>query len=440
MFYGFHIGSRRSIGTIAAFVVAISIVVFVHEFGHFSAARLSGIPVRVFSIGFGTALFSWKDRAGTEWRVGAILLGGYVAFYESNKSDSPESKSASRSSSAPLSMDDAALRHRFLTVVAGPLANFVFSILVFAAATMVSGVITEKAVVGPLKNLPYGTMEVMPGDEIIAVDGAPITNLLDLFEFGGNHLPSEETNYTVLRGGSEMVVLGPAPMPPIVESVRLSSAAFDAGLERNDVILSIDGRTIDSFAQIRDIVLESGGSSLRMNVWRNGTERELDVVGRAEDIPLPGGGFERRTTIGVRGGLFFSPETRIPGPVEALSGAAFQTWNIIWTTMDSIANMVSSQISTCNIQGPIGIAKITGEAASQGFGNFVMLIGLLSTAIGFFNLLPIPPLDGGHLVYYFYEAATGRTVSDSFRKWQIVIGLILLFSLLGLGTANDLLC
>jgi regulator of sigma E protease len=158
------------------------------------------------------------------------------------------------------------------------------------------------------------------------------------------------------------------------------------------------------------------------------------------DLPLPEGGFETRWLIGLSGGLVFVPETRTPGPFEAVGLAGLETWRIATTSLSGLWHMISGAISSCNLQGPIGIAETSGDAASQGVSSFILFLAMLSTAVGLLNLFPIPVLDGGHLVFHAWEAATGRPPTDRALRILMTIGITVVLSLMVFGLGNDLFC
>ena len=423
---------------VAAFLAAVGIVVFVHEAGHYLAARASGIEVLVFSVGFGPPLVKKTDRLGTEWRVGVLPIGGYVKFSDSG--DASPAGPADSGSRRGIALPDASLFSRTLTVAAGPLANFIASAAVFAALAMATGIIRDEVVIGKMKPLPGSAGSFMAGDQIIEINGLPVERIGDLFSAADTIPPGAETVYTVKRGARTGTMAGPHPLLPIIESVRPASAAAKAGLRRGDVVLSVDGARIHTFGELGQAVQTSEGRELLLEVWRQGQVLQVHVRGQMQDIPLPEGGFRQQVLIGVGGGTFFEPATETPGLLEASWIGLSQTASIITGTVNGLVWMARGDISTCNIQGPIGIARISAGAAQQGLETFVRLIALLSTAIGFVNLLPIPGLDGGHLVFNVYEGLTGKPPSERLMRYLTALGFALIAVLLTFGIFNDLTC
>jgi len=430
--------------TILAFVIALSVIVAVHEYGHYIVGRWSGIKAEVFSIGFGPVLWSRTDKRGTKWQFAALPFGGYVKFLgdASATSDRPDDTvmSGLDAEERRHTMHGAPLWARAATVAAGPVFNFVLSIAVFAAVILYQGTASDPLTVDRIEPLPAEMQGLEPGDVILAIEGQEAPAIDGLREFI-DALPQEPLlDYTVLRDGQEMSVSAPNPYPPVVSMVTPQSAALDAGLEQGDVILAVGGDPISTFDQLREKVEASDGAALDLDVWRDGEVQQIDLTPRRMDLPSEDGGFETRWLIGVSGGLFFTPETETPGIGEALSYGASQTLFIVQSSLSGLYHMAVGAISTCNLQGPIGIAETSGAAASQGWMSFVWFIAVLSTAVGLLNLFPIPVLDGGHLVFHAYEALTGRPPSDRALKILMGIGLALMATLMVFAVSNDILC
>ncbi|MFD1914452.1 RIP metalloprotease RseP [Halodurantibacterium flavum] len=436
------------IWTLAAFVVALSIIVAVHEYGHYIVGRWSGIHAEVFSLGFGPVLFSRVDRRGTRWQVALLPLGGYVKFL-----GDADAASATADSSAIAGMDPAARRRtmqgaplwaRAATVAAGPFFNFVMSIIVFAGFFMVQGVATDVPTVGRITDLPtasQGTSQgLAEGDRILAIEGRETPDYPAFYAAAGATQPAPTVDYRVLRDDRELVVEGPFPLPPLVGTIQLQSAAAAADLEPGDVILSVNGEPISSFDELPERVAASGGQSLLLEVWRGGETFEVTLVPRRSDVPTASGGFETRWLIGITSAPAFEPETRATGPFEALNRGVQQTVFIAQTSLSGLWHMVTGAISSCNLRGPIGIAETSGAAAAQGVESFVWFIAVLSTAVGLLNLFPVPVLDGGHLVFHAWEAVTGRPPSERALRILMTAGFAMLLTLMIFALTNDIFC
>jgi len=435
--------------TVAAFVVALSVIVAVHEYGHYIVGRWSGIHAEVFSIGFGPVLWSRVDKRGTRWQVALLPFGGYVKFLgDANAASGKDTEamdeiSAKSPEELRRTMHGAPLWARTATVAAGPVFNFVMSILVFSLIFWSQGVTKEPLTVGSLKPLPGTVQELREGDVIIAIAGIPVP---DFDEAGAwaeftEKLPVQPVlDYTVIRDGQTINVSGPWLFPPLIQQVAPRSAAMDIQLAPGDVITKVDGEPIFAFEQLKEKVETSNGRVLLLDVWRDGTELEFALAPRRTDEPQPDGGFKTHWRIGIVGGMMLEPATEPAGLWVSLQGGVKQTGRIIEGSLSGIWHMVTGAISTCNMSGPIGIAETSGAMASQGAQSFIFFIAVLSTAVGLLNLFPIPALDGGHLVFYAYEAVVGRPPSDRVFQILMAIGVSLILGLMIFSVSNDLFC
>jgi regulator of sigma E protease len=430
------------LGTLGAFVVALSVIVAIHEYGHYIVGRWCGIHAEVFSLGFGPVLYAREDKHGTRWQIALLPFGGYVKFL--GDADAASGKDGAQISEmtpeeARRTMHGAALWRRSATVAAGPVFNFILSIIVFSAVMWAQGVAVETPTIGTLKNLPEDSSALRPGDELVAIGGQPVETLADVYGLS-QELPPEPVEYTVRRDGALVTVPGPFPMPPRVDLLHPQSAAMDVDLAEGDVIQALDGEPISAFRELRDKVEATGDKPMVLQVWRDGQVFDVTLVPRRADLPLPDGGFETRYLIGISGGLFFEPLTERPGPIEAVGYGIQQTWLIVRSSLSGLAHIVTGAISSCNLQGPLGIAETSGAAASQGVQSFIWFIAVLSTAVGLLNLFPVPVLDGGHLVFHAYEAIAGRPPTDRALRIFFAVGLGFILSLMVFALTNDLFC
>ncbi|WP_299785841.1 RIP metalloprotease RseP [uncultured Marivita sp.] len=433
------------IWTLLAFVIALSIIVAIHEYGHYIVGRWSGIDADVFSLGFGPVLFSRVDKRGTKWQFALLPLGGYVKFKgDSNASGGKDEEAMSTLSESERrrTMNGAPLWARAATVAAGPIFNFALSILIFTGVFMLRGEVTEPVKVGELRAVPAQN-ELQVGDVLIAIEGTdlPPFSESDSFQSFLDDLPEQEhLDYTVLRDGQEVVVQGPYVYPPVATQIIPRSAADDAGFRAGDIITTVNGTTIYAFDQLREAVEGSEGATLGFQVWRDGEIRDLEMTPRRTDEPQPDGTFQTNYRIGLVGGMFFEPATETTGPISAFVSGIQQTGRIIDGSLSGLWYMITGAISTCNLSGPIGIAETSGSMASQGTASFIWFIAVLSTAVGLLNLFPIPVLDGGHLVFHAYEAVTGKPPSDKALRVLMAVGLTMLLSLMLFALSNDLFC
>lgn len=357
-----------------AFLFVLTVVVFVHELGHFWVGRRCGVGVKAFSIGFGRELFGWNDRHGTRWKISAIPLGGYVKFYgDMNGASVPDEASLARMSPAEraMSFHHQSLGKRAAIVAAGPVANFLLAIFVFAAVTYVSG------------------------RQVLA---------------------------------------------PRVESVQTGSAAEIAGFEAGDLVLSIDDRSITSFADMQRLISTSGGDTLAFVVERGSRRINLQATPTVREVEVPGFGKQRMGLLGLQGSRDPADLRSVRyGLVESLGLGVTETWNVVDRTFNYLGKLVTGRESPQQLSGPIGIMRVSGDiAAMGGVGPLVSLIAILSVSIGLINLFPIPLLDGGHLLFYGLEAARGRPLSDRAQEIGFRIGLAIVVMLMLFATWNDI--
>lgn len=435
--------------TLVAFVVALSVIVAIHEYGHYIVGRWSGIHAEVFSLGFGPVLWSRVDKRGTKWQIAALPFGGFVKFLgdadAASGKDSEAMDEIAQSDPAALrrTMHGAPLWARSATVAAGPVFNFIMSILIFAAIFMLRGVPSEPLTVGELRGLPDGAYALAEGDEIIAIEGIPTPDFGDgpAWSAFTKAIPQQRVlSFDVRRDGQEMRVDGPYLYPAQVTQVAPRSAAMGAGLQAGDVIVGVDGTPIFAFDQLKTRVESSDGKPLLLDVWREDVTQKLTLVPKRTDEPQPDGGFVTYWRIGIVGGMAFDPATTSASPVEAITGGAAQTLRIVRGSLSGLWNMITGSISSCNISGPLGIAQTSGAMASQGAQSFIWFIAVLSTAVGLLNLFPIPALDGGHLVFYAYEAVAGKPPSDKALRVLMTVGITMILGLMVFALSNDIFC
>ena len=357
-----------------AFLFVLTIVVFVHEYGHFWVGRRCGVGVKAFSIGFGRELFGWDDRHGTRWKISAIPLGGYVKFVgDMNAASVPDDAALARMSAAEraMSFQNQSLPRRAAIVAAGPAANFILAILVFAG-------------------LAY---------------------------FGGRQV-----------------------LAPRIEAVQPGSAAEIAGLRPDDLVVSIDGRAIASFADMQRLVSTSAGDTLEIIVERDGRKLNLQATPTVREVEVPGFGKQRMGLLGIQGSRDPADVRFVRyGPLESLSLGVYETWSVVDRTFNYLGKLISGRESAQQLSGPIGIMRVSGEVASLGgVSPLISLVAILSVSIGLINLFPIPLLDGGHLLFYAVEAVRGRPLSDRAQEIGFRIGLAIVVMLMLFATWNDI--
>ncbi len=427
--------------TLIAFTIVISIVVSVHEYGHYIVARWVGIHAEVFSLGFGKVLASRTDKRGTVWQIAAIPLGGYVKFLGDKDASSATDEQAMEQMNEydrRRSFPAAAVWRRALAVAAGPFANFALSITVFAGLAMWQGVSAPLPTVGQIAPLPY-EVPLQPGDRIVGVNGQAVESYGDLFRII-NALPEPgDLVMQVERDGDTLNLTVPWLLPPLISAVDPLTPANEAGLQAGDLILSVDGQTIIAFEELRGIIEQKEEQPLPIQVLRDGKVLDLTLIPRMQDYPNNQNGFDRRVMIGVHGEYYFDFATITPNPLVALEIGASNTWYVITSSLNGLKHMIFGNVSPRNLSGPIGIARVSGAVVRQNAIDYIGLIAMISTAIGFLNLFPIPVLDGGHLATFVYEALRGRPPNPKFMQVFMTIGLVLVLSLMVFATYNDIL-
>ncbi len=433
--------------TIVAFVVALSIIVAIHEYGHYIVGRWSGIKAEVFSLGFGPVLYSRVDKHGTKWQFALLPFGGYVKFLGDANAASANTNSDEVADLPPeqlrQTMHGAPLWARTATVAAGPVFNFILSIVVFTGLMMFQGRVAEPLVVGEVSPMPTAEFGLQAGDQLLAIEGTPLPEFGEsgAFDTFIEALPiAPVLEYTVERDGRTVEVTGPYPMPPRAVNISPQSAAYDIDMKQGDVITSVDGMTIAAFSELKDIVETSDGRALQLKVWRAGEIMDFALAPRRVDEPQPEGGFATSWRIGIAGGLAFEPATERLGIGAAVAGGFERTGQVIETSLSGLYHLIAGKISSCNMTGPIGIAQVSGAMVRQGADSFILFIAFLSTAVGLLNLFPIPVLDGGHLVFYAYEAVAGKPPSEGALRVLMTMGLTLILGVMVFALGTDILC
>ncbi len=437
-------------------LVALGVLVTFHEFGHFWVARRCGVKVLRFSVGFGSPLVRWHDRHGTEFVIAAIPLGGYVKMLDEREGDVP-----------PALLDSAfnrkTVRQRFAIVSAGPLANFLLALVFFWLLAML-GSQQVRPVVGAVESGSLAAQAGMAVDqEIIAVNGKPVSgwgevNLqlvrrlgesgqLDVTvrEVGSSaerHLQIPLQNW--LKGVEEpdpITALGIRPwrpqIAPVIAQLDPEGPAQAAGIQLGDRLISLNRQPLDDWQQVIDAVKVLPGATAVLEVERDGQRVDVPLT-----LAARGEGDARRGYLGagVEGGEWPAEmlrEVRF-GPLDAVVEGAKRTWTMSLLTLDSLKKMLFGELSVKNLSGPITIAKVAGASAQSGLGDFLNFLAYLSISLGVLNLLPIPVLDGGHLLFYLVEWVRGRPLSERVQGWGVQIGISLVVGVMLLALVNDL--
>ncbi len=426
------------LATVIPFVIALCTVVFIHEFGHYIVGRWCGIQAEAFSLGFGPVLVSRTDKRGTKWQLSAIPLGGYVRFLGDADAASRPAEDGISEDLRHKTLNGAKLYKRALTVLAGPAANFILSIVLYGAIAYSTGVLSSDAVVGKLAPMPSSMSQLHEGDKILAINNHKVEKFSDIINLSGTLDGASDIMYMVERDGQKMDVPGPFLSPALVGWVMPISPASKAGLKEGDVLLAANGTELKSFSQLVKTIQAADKSTIDLKIWRDGTEMHLAITPEYRDVPINQSDFEKRMMIGVSNGFAFVPPTVDISVLKAADFGMKSTYFVFTSSINGIYQIATGRVEAKNLQGPVGIARIFGETASVGFMAFIESIAYISTAIGFLNLLPIPVLDGGHLVMYVFEAVFRRPPGAKAIQVAMTMGLMLLLSLMVFSTFNDI--
>jgi regulator of sigma E protease len=438
-------------------LVTLGILVTIHEYGHYWVARRCGVRVLRFAVGFGRPLAMRVDRHGTEFALCAIPLGGYVKMLD-ERDEGQDVTEENRHES----FNAQPVRNKLAIVSAGPAANFLLAIIVLFGLFLRG----ETGVAPIVEGVELGSVAhdagLMRGQEIVAVDGVrtqTVSNLRfallkRLGDTGtidisvGNALSDLQETYALpinrWLGGAEApdptralgLTLGIPPLQPSVGSLVEDSPATRAGFVVDDTILKVDGQPISTWSQWVDLVRAAPGQSLAVRVERNGQPINLTVVPRST-----GASGAEVGSVGMGVVIPDIPQDRIRrqgrNPLEALSAAVERTFALTAFTFESMWKMVQGLISTKNLSGPIAIAQVAASTAESGFATWLSFLALLSISLGAINLLPIPVLDGGHIVFHSLEGLLGRPVPEQIQMMSYQVGLLAVFTLMVFAIYND---
>lgn len=472
------------IQTVLALIVTISILVTIHEYGHYLVARLCGVHVIRFSVGFGRPIYSKKGRvpqyeqqpvydengdpvpvrtrsneplAPTEFSVAAIPLGGYVKMLDEREGFVPDDQ-------LHLAFNRKSVWQRIAIVSAGPIANFLLAIVAywFLFVVGVTGVVPQLGEIDPASSA--GQAGLRQGHEIVAVDGKQTRTWqevnMQLFERLGE---TGEIAFTAKEPGSYDAVFEyrvqvtewlssedePAPaaslgltlqmpdFPPVIGTVLEHGRASAAGLEPGDEIRMINGERIRDWHHLVDTIQGNPGNSLAVTVLRNGEELSFAITPELAERDGRQIGLIGAAPASVQFPDSMLVETSYPF-YSAWLPAMQRTWNVTLFTLESIRKMIVGAISPKNLSGPITIAQVANATAQGGIESFIGFIALLSISLGVINLLPVPVLDGGHLLYYLIELVAGRPVPERVQMWGLQVGMFLIMSIMILAFYNDL--
>ncbi|TRB25611.1 RIP metalloprotease RseP [Rhizobium rhizogenes] len=538
---------------VITFVFVLSLLVFVHEMGHYLVGRWSGIRIMAFSIGFGPEIAGFTDRHGTRWKLSLIPLGGYVRFFgdedASSKTDTDQLAAMTEEERAQ-SFAGAKLWKRAATVAAGPIANFILAIAIFAVlfgaygrtvadpvvAMVTRGGAAAEAGIEPGDRLvaidgnkiatfdevqryvgmrpgrnivlsverdgqkrdfnimpklaedtdqfgnkmemgrigialvdpqvtavepggPAARAGIQAGDRLVAVDGNNVATYYDIVRYIGDR-PGKSVVLTVERNGQirdfpmvpaalaeidssgnkkDVGSVGISPVDPLVATIAQDSPAAGAGITLGDRILSVDGRAIGSIGEVQRYVASRADKAVVLSVQHDGVTRDVKVTPKMAAEPDAFGNETETGSIGISDGQKpIKLRYQAYGPLQALSEGVKQTGNIISGTFEYLGNVIGGYMKADQLGGPIRVAQLSGQMATLGFSAVLQFAAILSVSIGLLNLMPVPVLDGGHLMFYAIEAVRGKPLGARAQDIAFRIGFAMVLSLMVFATWNDI--
>ncbi|NDJ58836.1 sigma E protease regulator RseP [Enterobacteriaceae bacterium 4M9] len=439
---------------LAAFIVALGILITVHEFGHFWVARRCGVRVERFSIGFGKALYSRTDKRGTEFVLALIPLGGYVKMLDERVEPVvPELRHQA--------FNNKSVSQRAAIIAAGPVANFLFAVFAYWLVFMM-GVPSVRPVIGEITADSLASQaQIAPGMELKAIDGieTPDWDAVRLALIG--KIGDASATVTVAPFGTDdrrekrldlrnwhfepdrqdpvtslgLIPRGPS-IDPVLAEVQPDSAASKAGLQAGDRIAKVEGQPLTTWAVFVNLVRDNPGRELQLNIERQGNSLSLTLIPDTKPGKAKAEGFA-----GVVPTLIPLPQeyktVRQYGPFNAAIVATEKTWQLMKLTVNMLGKLLTGDVKLNNLSGPISIAQGAGVSAEYGVIYFLMFLALISVNLGIINLFPLPVLDGGHLLFLAIEKLKGGPVSERVQDFSYRIGSILLVLLMGLALFND---
>ena len=437
-----------------AFIIALGILVAVHEWGHYYVARLCGVYVKRFSIGFGKPIWSKVDKHGTEFALAAIPLGGYVRMLDERVDEVPPEL-------ASQAFNNKSVGKRMAIIAAGPGVNFIFAAIALYVMFLI-GISTIKPVIGEVSPDSIAAKAGLAGNmEIIAVGSRETpdweaVNLELMSYIGQQSMPvtvvsqSDSARQRVLDiagwnfdpdSESPLRSLGISPFRPgatlTVAYVAEQTAASQAGLQQNDEIVALDGQPVTAWEDLVAQIKNRPGEQVEIRVNRAGQTYDLSATIGRRDTPEGQDGY-----LGVSPYAEAWPEgyvfTHQYGVFEAMGKAVDKTWRLMTLSIEMIGKLVTGDVSVKNLSGPISIAQGAGSSAGYGLVYFLSFLALISVNLGIVNLLPLPMLDGGHLMYFTIEWLTGKPVSEEIQEWGFKIGAMLLFTIMSIAIFNDI--
>jgi len=440
--------------TTIAFIIAIALLVAVHEYGHFIVARKLGIKVEKFSIGFGPALYSWRGRDGEVlYVIAAIPLGGYVKMFGENPDEQiAEEESNLSEAERARAFNVQPVWKRAAIAAAGPLFNFLFAIVAYAMVAWIGQNVVPPVIGSVAPASVAERVGLESGDRIVRVENETVHAWsqveealkgvtgqdvhLDVERDGGRmqvafHIPQPEKDPWLINVADELVGISP-PLKIVVAKVIADSPAEKSGIRDGDVIRTLDGQSYTDIGRLIEAIRKQGGRELNVGIDRDGTLLDIRVLPEAD------------AQGNVRIGAMLAAQALLGAEVYrmgVLDGTLYgfeRTWDMTVLTMQVIGKMLTAAISPDNLGGPIAIAQMAGKTAELGLVSFLTFLALISVNLGVLNLMPVPVLDGGHLLYLGVERLRGKPLSPKVMELTQVVGVVLIIALMVFAFYNDL--
>lgn len=440
--------------TLLAFLATLAILIVFHEFGHYAIARLAGVKVLRFSVGFGKVLTQHTDSRGTEWALAAIPLGGYVKMLD-------EREAPVVADQLDQAFNRKSLRARAAIVAAGPLANLLLAIVLFWALFMTGVPVLKPILDDPPVGTPAAIAGVTTGEQVTAFNGEVVESFQDLHWLALKHaLNNDNISIETIDAGGHVTqrnlvisarddsfeqaplkALGllryMPPLPPLLAELTPGGVAERAGLLPGDLIRAIDDQPVSQWDEVVARVRQSPNTRLHFQIERQNRSLEFivvpETVGDKDKIGRIGAGPK------IDPDLFAPYQSEVSyGAIEALQRAIGRTWELSTFSLQMLGRMLIGEASLKNLSGPITIADYAGQSAAGGMASFISFLALVSISLGVLNLLPVPLLDGGHLLYYFAEFLTGKPVPERIQEIGQRIGIGLLGMLMFFALFNDI--
>lgn len=441
---------------VGAFVLVLSILVFVHEWGHYIVARLCGVRVEVFSIGFGKELFGFDDRHGTRWKISLIPLGGFVKLYgdvdPASFQNSAETKDSSTEKMRPMTEKEKAVAFftkpvwkRALVVVAGPAINYIFAIIILAVVFSLSGQpVTPPYAAAVIVGSSAEQNNFKTHDVIVSIDGKSIKDFDDIRREMMVGL-DEKKHFVVERDGKKIDIYANPQKKEMTDRFGFKHSIGLLGLisPRHAIdinaVKSVDGRSYKTPEQVRRAIKARLGTTFRIEIKRGGDVTDTFIVTPPIDankdlMNTEAEGYKALFLAGTERNTFIKH-----APLSAIAESLRHTWNVTVGTVQALGQIIMGTRSATELGGVIRIGALAGDMAQQGFIAFVLFTALLSINLGLINLFPIPLLDGGHLVFYAVEAIMGRPIPDHLQEYAFRFGLVFLVSIMVFSNLNDIL-